>query len=47
MRASVDLPDPDSPTMPRVSPRARVKLASSTARSCSCDVLLNSFGRPK
>src|SRR5690606_4016864 len=30
-RASVDLPQPDSPTMPSVSPRARVKLTPSTA----------------
>src|SRR6476659_1455792 len=30
-RASVDLPHPDSPTMPSVSPRLTVKLTSSTA----------------
>ena len=29
--ATVDLPDPDSPTMPRVSPGSRVKLRSRTA----------------
>ncbi len=33
MRASVDLPQPDSPTMPSVSPRLTVKLTPSTARS--------------
>ncbi len=31
-RATVDLPHPDSPTSPSVSPRAMVKLTSSTAR---------------
>ena len=30
-RASVDFPQPDSPTMPSVSPRLTVKLTSSTA----------------
>ena len=30
MRATVDLPEPDSPTMPRVSPRARVSETWST-----------------
>ncbi|CAM5660741.1 hypothetical protein SGLAM104S_05143 [Streptomyces glaucescens] len=29
--ATVDLPQPDSPTMPRVSPRSRVKSTPSTA----------------
>ena len=31
--SSVDLPQPDSPTMPRNSPAARSKLTSSTART--------------
>ena len=31
--SSVDLPQPDSPTMPRNSPLARSKLTSSTART--------------
>src|SRR5215469_7204661 len=31
-RARVDLPQPDSPTIPRVSPRATVKLTSLRAR---------------
>ncbi len=30
-RASTDLPDPDSPTMPRVLPRSRVKVMPATA----------------
>ncbi|MNT94179.1 hypothetical protein D3C72_2358140 [compost metagenome] len=33
MRAMLDFPDPDSPTIPTVSPRWRVKLTSSTARN--------------
>src|SRR5215475_9673261 len=32
-RATVDLPQPDSPTRPKVSPRAIEKLTPSTARS--------------
>ncbi|CFT99986.1 Uncharacterised protein [Bordetella pertussis] len=34
-RATVDLPEPDSPTMPRISPRRRVRstsLAATTVR---------------
>ena len=33
MRARVDLPQPDSPTMARVLPSSTVKVASATARS--------------
>src|SRR3546814_7556130 len=33
MRATLDFPEPDSPTMPTVSPRHTSKLTSSTARS--------------
>ena len=33
IRATVVLPDPDSPTSPRVSPRATLRLTSSTARN--------------
>ncbi|RPK44073.1 hypothetical protein EES39_17860 [Streptomyces sp. ADI92-24] len=32
-RATVDFPQPDSPTMPRVSPAARSKETPSTART--------------
>ena len=35
MRPSVDLPEPDSPTMPRVSPRRSSRLTPSTARTGS------------
>ena len=35
-RARVDLPQPDSPTMPRVSPAATARLTSSTARQSVC-----------
>ena len=35
MRASVDLPEPNSPTMPSVSPAASSKLTPSTARTTS------------
>ncbi len=35
MRASVVLPQPDSPTMPRVSPGAREKLTPSTPTACA------------
>src|ERR671916_2828511 len=31
---TVDLPQPDSPTRPRVSPRRMVRLTPSTARTC-------------
>ena len=36
-RTSTDLPEPDSPTTPRVSPRSRVNDTSSTARSSPRD----------
>src|SRR6185295_8423673 len=41
-RASVDLPQPDSPTMPSVSPRRSSKLTPSTARTapiCRCQTM--------
>src|SRR5262245_30847511 len=34
MRASVDLPHPDSPTTPSTSPRRRERLTPSTADTC-------------
>ena len=37
--ASVDLPQPDSPTMPSVSPRRRSRLTPSTARTAPICVL--------
>ena len=37
-RDSTDFPEPDSPTMPRVRPRSRVRLTFSTARTGPRDV---------
>src|SRR3954453_11814706 len=43
-RASVDLPDPDSPTIPRISPRTRSK---ETSRAPAVQELKSDTPRPR
>ena len=46
-RASVDLPEPDSPTMPKERPAVTLKLTPSTARNCGLGANRRSRGKRK